>query len=218
MLETVLLFLLINWNPSLAIVYFAMSLVSIQIFVNDSNVSYPLNRPSISWTRSLFYALLAYLFFRVTFSVVADQLGFLGVGQTFSQLAIETFAETKPILTNSASLTFLSFTFLIPIIESVYFFLRLNEKVQEWSKLSFANFGVGTIIVFLFISAVFTVFHISAKGITNTSSLFMTFYFALISMFLVYKDRDGKSAVLFHVLTNGLAVLKLQGYLKLVDV
>jgi len=209
-IETSLLFLLINWNPSLAIVYIAMVFISANIYANDKNVEYPLGRQSTSFVTACFQAAVAYFIFIYSAKIIFTQFALLTPGQTI----LDVYQATTPAFAGSFLLNAASLMFLIPIIESTYFFLRLFERIKEWSFHKFQNKTFAYITLILVISAIFAVFHSTAKGVTNTSALLLTSYFAICSMVLVLLYREGKQAVIFHVISNSIAVLKLNGYIQ----
>ena len=62
------------------------------------------------------------------------------------------------------------------------------------------------LVVFI-VSATFTLFHLTAKGLTNNLGLLIVFIFALISCWMVLWFKQLREAILFHIFSNSISVL-----------
>jgi len=205
-IELGLLFLLINYNPSLAIVYAFMTILAHKIYFEDTNVEYPISRPSISFSNAFIKAGIAYAIFFYLTPIITQFFG----AQPMS--VIDVFSQTVPAFAGSPTLAFISYAILIAIIETTYFFLRIFERIKEIAKPQMNSF-LNKAFIIMFISALFTIFHVTAKGTTDFVPLITTFLFATTSMVLIITQKEGKSAIFLHMIANGLAMLKRLGVL-----
>jgi len=110
------------------------------------------------------------------------------------------------------------FGILIPIIETIFFFVilpswflwKIGGSISNFDRV---NFKKGFMVILL--SAVFTIFHATAKGLTNHSDLIATFIFAVVSIALIIYFKTAWAAVLMHVLVNSYSIGLLQSLKEL---
>ena len=209
LLEAFVLFLLINFNPSLAIVYLGMALLSAQIYFNDSHIEYPLKKPTTSHLSALMWAAGTYIIFNFSSSIVFPLFGLQ------PQSFIDIMAATLPAFAGSTLLFIAAYGFMIPQFETVYFHVRWFEKLKEIA----ARKGYKTstlqiqIVLAVIIMSGWVIFHITAKGVTANDSLIVTALFSLYSSALVIYFKEGLQAVYLHIINNTAAILRLQGYI-----
>jgi hypothetical protein len=126
---------------------------------------------------------------------------------------LKTFAQTTPALANSFLLTLLGWGFIVPQIETDAFFATLFEYLADLFKISLKQVSAILIILITSIAFIFSLFHLTAKGVTNNAALSLTFIFAIISLFIVMQEKQTKTAVFFHMIANTLAVSAQFGYI-----
>lgn len=202
-----LLFLLINFNRDLGIIYIAMLLLSWVSFSSDKIQTFIFSRNGKTIFESFVKALIYYSAF-VLFSGIFMSVFHSGdvlQGQILMSV-LKAFATTTPALANSLVLTFIGWAIIVPVIETNAFFGRLFEYITDRFNIKTGQLNAALLIVFTTISFIFAIFHATAKGITNNAALSLTFIFAFISLWLVFKEKQTKTAVFLHMLANGFAV------------
>jgi hypothetical protein len=214
---TFLIFLWLNFNPELGSVYLGMVLLSFTIFSSDKIVSIYAEKQGSSWFFSFILAVAAYAFFVMTSGILIGVITPSYVAQNegvFSMVA-RTMAAATPAMAGSFILTFISWAVIAAIVETDFFFGKLLEWCHDAFKLpvEFNLVKLKAWIVIIALSFVFALFHISVKGVSNNQSLLLTFWFAVISMWLVLRVKETKAAIMFHMLSNGVAVLKISGFI-----
>lgn len=114
---------------------------------------------------------------------------------------------STPALATSKIANLVTFGFAIAFIETqlwgrfMEFFADLFHI--NLNKQSLKQIGLLFIIVIL--SLLFLVFHLTAKGITNTSALIVVFIMMLISLIMVAAFGETRQAVFMHVTANTVA-------------
>lgn len=98
------------------------------------------------------------------------------------------------------------FGVLIPIIETIFFFRILTQWMAYLLKVELDITSASGHIISLGISAIFTIFHATAKGVTNNTELMATFIFAYISMMLVLYFKEIWQAIVMHIYVNAKSV------------
>jgi len=224
LVNVLLLFLLINFNLQIGTIYGLMALVDwMAYYIALDRRAFKLipieNDKSKRW-QNLVWAMGTYVLFIFAINYITTR--FAGVPlaanlspfEHVSALIAGTFSAT-PILFGSTYLKLLVWGLLIPIIETRFFFRTLlqwglkSSNVQE--PTAKALFTLRGIAVMAFFGALFSVFHIVAKGITNNSSLFVTFVFGVVSVGLVLYFREAVQAVFLHIITNTIATMQQLG-------
>jgi len=205
-------FLYINFDARMAMAYLAIIIADYWWYKDDSFVSLPIERTTATRTSALTSTFIYYGVFLISSIII---LGMTSVGKEFASVTgiFQLAATEVPILAGSKIFMFLSWGIMIPIIESRFFFGRLYEGLAVHAKdflsyeISTKKLTIETIGLIILVSALFTIFHIGAKGL-STPSLMTTFIFAIISIIFVTKTQELKGGILFHVLTNVIGVLK----------
>lgn len=208
LLGVILLFLLINFNRELGLIYIGMLIVDYMIIDSMRTLRFPMEKDT-SRLMDILYGVAAYLTFTIissfTMSAIDPQAIFGGILG-----ALQKLAATTPILSSSPILTFIGWGIIIPIIETRFFFGRLMEIIAEKTKTTISLLDVKSWFVFILVSAVFALFHISARAITATQfdeiALLMTFIFGLMSCIIVVWLKELSAATYFHIMNNSVGV------------
>jgi len=195
-LDILLVFLMIDYALPLATIYAVMVLVGSLIYYAGGD------RGIVNWipfVKSKGGSLIG-----VMLGVTAG-IGFIYLYKYLGSLTpmANVFATTA--FGESESIGKFVFGFLIPIAETRFFF----RTILQWfslrrgivSPLSFK--GIQIMVAF---SAIFTLFHDTAKGIDNNIDLFATFLFGVISIAIILTTGQWIEAAIMHIVVNGYAV------------
>jgi hypothetical protein len=108
----------------------------------------------------------------------------------------------------SASIDQSVFTFLFPIIESVFFFVIIPSwliwKMGGDLKTEDMMSSRGLITIALS-AAIFTFMHVAALGQENNVGLMIVFLFAIITLVLLFMFRRILPVIVFHIAANAYA-------------
>lgn len=216
-----LVFLLLVFDRDLALVYSLIILGDWVWFSTHNRIAFPLSREGTNniklYTESLVglgVFLLASFMLVSAFSpqsIIAG--GLIGGAQSIFHL----LSTTTPILEGSAFLTLMGWGLLIPVIETHFFNGTLLDGLSSYAekitrkKISFDSYTLPLVLVIITVAALFTLFHLTAKGI-ETIPLLVTFLFSIISSILVIRHKQVKGAVFIHVVVNMMAVLSMWGW------
>lgn len=209
-----LIFLLLAFDRDMAVIYLLIMFGDYVWYKSDNFISFPISRGNSG------------------FMVYVESLAGLGVFLLISTLLVSAFdpaalqsptiigsaqsifhllATSTPILKGSKFLTFLGWGLLIPLIETTFWNGRLLEGLSVYiepvlkKKIDLNRFSLTTFYVMILVASLFTLFHITAKGLESIP-LLITFIFSLISSILVIRHRELKGAILMHMVTNTAAV------------
>ncbi|MEA2037911.1 MAG: CPBP family glutamic-type intramembrane protease, partial [Nanoarchaeota archaeon] len=134
-----------------------------------------------------------------------------------TQSIFHLLATSTPILKGSKLLTLLGWGIIVPVIETSFWNGRLLEGLSTYAediigkKVSLERMSFALWIVIFVIASLFTLFHITAKGL-HSIPLLITFLFSVISSVLVIRHRQTKGAILMHCITNSAAVASVLGW------
>lgn len=224
LMAVLLLFLLVAFDTDLAMIYLLIMIGDWMWKQSDNFISFPLSsrRPQYSSLQVYLESLAALGIFLVTasllvkvFSPQAIAGGLVGGTQSIFQL----LATTTPILKGNTFFTWVGWGIAVPIIETSFFNCRLLEGLSTYAEylvnkkipLTLSKISVPLIVVVMVVASLFTLFHITAKGISSIP-LLITFLFSIISSVLVIRHRELKGAVLMHMATNSAAVMASLGW------
>lgn len=209
---TLLVFLLINFNKDLGLAYGMMMLLDWGILSTDSNVSFVTSRSSEDTMFSMVLAIFVYSAFilisGLVLTVLETSTSAIVSAKSFSSV-VKVFAATTPALEGNLFFTFLSWGILAPIIETNFFFKTLLEWIHDRFGLN-TNFNLLNATLWLVvtgISLLFAAFHFTAKGVRNNPALVLVFVFAVFSIWMIIRQKETKSAIMFHIIANSIAVL-----------
>ena len=135
---------------------------------------------------------------------IASDSVFQSVYQTM-QSQLELKFEQMPIF------YWLTFGFLIPIVETRLFFGRFIDFGSTVFGISLSRMSGKLIALMTIASAVFTYFHLKVRGIDNNVGLGITFIFGFASCLFIYYSQKGEqkeieSATWFHIFWNSAAI------------
>lgn len=214
LLLVVLLFLLLMFNPEMGMIYLLMVIADYIWWHLDDNVTLPIERTSNNRTFSFLVSLAIYAGFLLVTAFVTSILGKQTLGVRPIESIVALLATTTPVLAESKILTFFAWGIIIPIIETRFFFGRLLEGIiahgSEIARIKIPHFfkmtSLSLWVVVLFNGFLFALFHLTAKGIENSTALMITAIFAVISCWVVLYFRQTREAVIFHIISNSIAV------------
>ena len=137
----------------------------------------------------------------------------VGAGFGFGFIQIYKYFTTTPmaavfattIFGESEILTKIVYSGLIPPVETIFFFItiltwwawKIGDNVHAVSP--FSATGIKLMVLF---GAVFVVFHATAKGVENTTDLFLTLIFGMLSIGMVLYFQEAIQAIIMHVVVN----------------
>jgi len=213
----VLLFLLINFNLQIGTIYLFMSLIdwfSYYLALKENPFKLiPLEKEKSKRFINLVWAMGIYVVFIFVVNFLTIRFSLVEPGVTalenIAQLMSSTFSAT-PILFGSLYLKLVVWGILVAIIETRSFFRTWLQWGLHAAKIKMPStiFSVSAIGISAFFGAIFSVFHLVAKGITNNSSLFVTFAFGFTSVMMVIHFKEAIQAVLLHIITNTIATMQ----------
>lgn len=211
-----LIFLLINFNLEIGIIYGVMAIVdwisyNLAVF---SNIFKPIPIENDNGSKRFFkvgQAVVIYIIFIfianfiTTRFMVAPQASAI---DNISKLMSTTFSAT-PILAGAKFLRLVVWGVLIAIIETRSFFRTWLQWGLNAAKIKFPSdiFSWTTSLIIVFFAGAFTIFHIMAKGIQNNEALMVTFIFGSISIGAIIYFKEVIQAIFFHIITNVLATM-----------
>ena len=165
-------------------------------------------------SKSILLALGAFIFFIFTSSLFASIAKILFTNINVSLLSpnsvLDVFSQTNLGLSGNNVLQWVSLFGFIAVVET-FAFVMLYEVLMDAFNVTQLKFKFKAALIILIISSIFTIFHITAKGIANTESLMLVFYFMVISLALVLIEGQALAAIFFHMIANGVASLPLLG-------
>ena len=199
-----LVWMLFNFDFKLSVAYIVILFLDYFWFTNDRKVSFPWINKNISQTA-------------VFIESIAGFGVFLGLTMFFisgfnTQSLINVLSSTTPIFADSVVFTIIGWGFVIPIIETRFFFGSFFEGITTYLERRLGRtinpqvLSASLFFVMTFVGATFTLFHLSAKGLSG-QALMVTFIFAIISMLLVVRQKSLKGATIMHILSNTLATM-----------
>jgi len=217
-----LLFLLFAFDRDLALIYLLILVGDYFWYKSDSFISFKIKRQGSSLIKVVLETLAALGLFlgasTVLINIVSPQTlvasGFIKEAQSIFHL----LATGTPILQGSKILTLVGWGVLVPIVETTFFNGRLLEGLAHYSEKVFGTkvrldkVTPKLFLVILVVASLFTLFHITAKGL-NSLPLLITFIFSIISSLLVIRHQELRGAIYLHVIVNSMAVLSSFGWI-----
>ena len=196
LLDILLVFLMINYSLPLATIYFGMVLVGSLIYYAGWDKGIVNWIPFVKKKGTGLIGLIAGIALGIGFIYFYNWLGSLTpMANVFATTA---FGESE-------SIGKLVFGVLIAIAETRFFF----RTIVQWfaMKRGIVNpFSFDGLKIIGLFSAIFTLFHATAKGVDNTLDLFITFIFAAISLVLILSTGQWIEAATMHVVINSYSV------------
>lgn len=209
-------FLLINYNLELGTIYIVLALIdwiAYYIAFDKKALSLiPIEKNKANRWTNLVWAMGAYVFFIFISNFIVMRFSIMD-GTAFdniSQLIGMSFSAT-PVLFGVTYLGLIVWGNLIPVVETKLFFRTLMQWGVKSAKMALPKsaFSTSAILISSFFGALFALFHLVAKGITNNSALLVTFLFGVFSVMLVIHFRELIQAIFLHIITNTIATMQL---------
>lgn len=216
-----LVFLLLVFDRDLALVYSLIILADWVWFSSDNFITFPMSRPGSNNIKIYVESFVGLGIFLLTSVALVSFFspkdiiagGVVGGAQSIFHL----LSTTTPILQGSAVLTYIGWGFLIPIVETHFFNGTLLEGLATYAekitgeRINFDRYTTPLVLVVLTIAALFTLFHLTAKGV-QTIPLLITFIFSVVSSVLVIRHKQVKGAAFIHIFVNSMAVFAMWGW------
>jgi hypothetical protein len=200
LVTVVLLFLMINYNMPLANIYGFMAIITLIGYL------IPVQFNLFRWL-PLIKKDSQGLLMKVAVGA-AFGFGFIQLYNNFSDTPMAAVFATT-VFGSSEILTKLVYSFLIPFVESIFFFSiilvwwawKIGDNVNIIHPLSFD--GIKLAVMF---AAVFVLFHATSKGVENTTELVLTFAFGAISVGMILYFKEIIQAIVMHAVVNAKAM------------
>jgi len=203
-----LAFLHVNFDAPIINVYEWLAIIGLfGYFLARKTFSViPYSKRGTSWLEALLVAGVAYVIFSFVLIPLISQL-------TITEFVKTTFAQT-PALSGNKLISLIVWGVIIPYIETTTLFRTLPQWISYKYNLAMTSLmSKSSIIIMVVTSAIFTLFHITAKGVTNTPALITTFVFGLISVGLIIYYQEVKQSGVFHIIVNLLGMMSIYGIL-----
>lgn len=215
--SAVLIFLIVNFDPNISSIFFYFSILSIifylyDLFLGNRNIEYPTERVGGNRIRQLLYAVGIYIIFVISSNILLNIAKFVGeqTGSGFSvfnEVLFQSFANASPALADTVLISLIMWAVIIPIVETHFFFGRVFEFIKDLLHVNGQLNDIRTWSVILLVSVGFMLFHITAKGVSNSSALLLVFLFALTSIITVIIFKQTIEAILIHIIANSFALI-----------
>lgn len=189
----ILIFLMINYNMPLATIYTSMVILGALMYLVPiySNLFrwIPIIKPGPKLMKFGVGAA-----FGVAFIYLYNQFSVTPMAAIFAT----TLFGTSEILTK------IVYSGLIPPVETIFFFVTI---LTWWAwkmgdSINVSPFSATGIKLMLMFGAVFVVFHATSKGIENTTDLFLTLAFGMLSIGMILYFQEAIQAIIMHVVVN----------------
>jgi len=208
----VIIFMLINFDPSFGQVFSAMLLLAAMMFTTDKTKTFFIEKPGVNRLKSMAIALGAYITFIISSYLVLGALKVAGmqtVEDAFTNYSLylaSLYSQYAPALADSVFWLIIGFGIVIAFTET-YYFAVLYEFLGDYLKINWRRKGIKTILLAIAVGIIFALFHLTSKGLANDAALIMTGIFGLISILLILYTGQMLEAILLHIITNTTAVL-----------
>jgi hypothetical protein len=177
-------------------------IIGITIFDKDLRVTYSKQNNILS---TILMAIGGYITLLITSVFV---LRFIDPAVANINSVLNLMGATTPALSNSKVINLITFGIVIPFVETSLW-ARVMEFIADRFHIQITKQNIkkiGLILIILILSVGFGIFHITAKGISNISSLIIVVIMMIISLVMVVlSDGETKAAVYFHVIANTIA-------------
>ncbi|MEK6882908.1 MAG: CPBP family glutamic-type intramembrane protease [Nanoarchaeota archaeon] len=209
-----LIFFQLNLDPRATPIFLGMIFLIAILFITDQKISLQIERDPSKRLRSLALAVGGF-FALMVLSMIVSKLPFSM--QSIENILI-TFAEDSPILSGNPWFLLVFTGILISAIETIFLGIYFEFlAIDKWkARLSFdnLNFWLGAI----FLSGIFMLLHLQARFLqafmsstpilSFNTALIITFLFGLLTFVLIVLTKDLLAAILLHILTNSITIIK----------
>lgn len=210
-ISILLTFLILNFDPNMGQVFLLFGLSAGMLYLYDKvmtgRIDFPIERYPEKRLEAVIWAIGAFVILIIITSALklAGITGFEAVIVFFAQY-VPFFAQYSPALSGNPWLIFLGWGLLIPVTETIFFSRAFEGFLDIFNvRPDIRNAKVWAAI--LLTSALFSLFHLSAKGVVNNPALIMTFIFGMITWFIVVVRKQLLEGLLFHVIANSVAII-----------
>lgn len=199
------LFSLTNFDRNLGIVFGMMALFNLIMFESDKFPTVFIEKKR-NLGKSLLLAIGGYAAFIVASLVTLPLFKQVTSAVTLNSV-LDVLVETQQTLALEGyiPLQFVAFGFFVCIVETGMLG-NLLELFKDRFKVNINQTNFKTISLFVALSIIFVIFHLSAKGINNFPALWMVFLFGMITFVLYRIEGQLMAAILFHIIVNSIAL------------
>lgn len=202
-----LLFVATNINITLGQTYLhfalgSLSLLIIGIVIFDKNLEITFQKKEGGGFSAILAGLGGWIVLLIT-SVIA--LKFIDPAHSDLGSVLGFMGATTPALATSKIANLITFGIAIAFIETTLW-ARLYEffgdlfKIPKTKKVTF-----GLIVLIVLLAIGFSLFHLTAKGLTNISALAIVFLMMVISLSMIYIFGETRQAIWTHIWANSVA-------------
>ncbi len=208
-------FIQTNVSPALGNVYIGLTVSAVAIALIDSlygTKEIKLVNPSNDWVTVAFVAVIGYLVLIFGGKFIISLTEVIPISEILNLLA-----SSAPVFSQSAIINYITFAIVIAYIETYALFIVGYDLLASMFKVRIdkSNLTNPKLWLIIFgISLLFLMLHVTAKGIDNQSTLVIVFFMAVISLVLTTIYKDGRPALILHILANGIASASLFGVIN----
>ena len=210
LVSIVLLFLLVNYDPNVTLVFLFFAFFSIIAYKLDNNVTYEFEADESNRLKNIAIGIGSiFLFFIVTgpiLQILSSIFRFpLESGFSTQALYSSNILFASFILQGSQWITILMWAVLIPITENL-FAIRLWEWLQD--SFNGGETWVSAIFAGLIVATIMALFHLNAKGagFAASAALFTTMLFFFMILMLTKISGDSIAGNASHITANSLSI------------
>lgn len=185
----------------------ALALLFITLLIFDKRVEVTVKKLNTSIIEELFFGGIGWVALLVISYLI---LNTTGAGATFGSI-ISSLGAANPIFSDSVIINFVIIALAIPFIET-QFFARLLEFFGDIFKVRItksSRFTFGFIAILIVLSALFAIFHATAKDLSGQALLIVFIMMAISLYLIVERDGDTRAALFLHIFANGVAAFLL---------
>lgn len=202
-------FVLTNANVSLGQVYLwasgiSLFLVFVDVLIPDRNPIVTFQKEKGGWFKAIVAGAVGWVAIIFTSFIL---LKIAQVKASFTSI-MGSLNAANPAFSSSVLVNWVTASFAIGYAETQlfarlfkFFADRFNIQINRKNKLLF-----GLILLIVLLSALFAVYHSTAKGIENIDSLVVVAAMMIISLYMVVMfNGETRQAVFAHIIANGVA-------------
>lgn len=198
-------FILTNSNPTLGSVYLFAALISIVLLIINRDIRVTFQKKQGGWFEAIIAGIVGWVLILISSFVV---LKLVDPAKATLGSIMTSMNAANPAFSNSVILNWLTVSFAIGYAET-QLFARLFEFFADKFKIPInreSRFRFAFIVLVIFLSILFLVYHITAKGVGSTASLLVVAIMMAISLFMVaHFNGETRQAVFTHILSNAVA-------------
>ena len=208
------LFVALNVQENLGVVYGLMGLFAMggivldELFGNRTQIR--IESGSIPRLRALLVGIGGY--FAVLFSSqilipLGVKAGLITQSVSLPTLysVVQLYSQTTLAFTGNIIFYFITFGFLIPMIETRAWVILFEFFVDVFKlKITLKSFKIWSIMS---IGGIFFyLFHLTAKGVSNDAALAVVFIFMIVTYIIVVVEKQSLDALLMHIFANSISL------------